>query len=641
MKWNPGLRTSFTLWALSVFLFLCLPAITWIGSELFELRQIFSRRYSRQRALDIRERTEQYMKGNISSVLQLADSPLVQAWMANENNETARAQAFASFANFSRTKENHPEVSAAIDSSLHYYFTNRLQSTLSPENPLNSWFFSSRARKERFALDIHFDPVVNQTRFWINAIVRDPVGGRFLGLVSAGIDISIFLRTMLKIDIKGAFITFFDETGLITGYREVHYINRSSINTILDLPTERQELTQAMESLRKSGKKHVELSLDHRGTRYHATLVYLPSIKWYALVFIDTQEVIQLERFVPVLATVLISIAVLFGTMLTYITFRLIHPIRLVTSVLKRIQAGDREIRVPVTHNDETGDLERICNAMADEMSIYTDQLEELVQKKTDELVQKNHELVDSLTYARIVQSGILPKHSSIAKRLPEHCIIWRPKNIVSSDLYWYKETGESVLIAVIDCAGHNIPGALMSMTVNSILDHIVWYLNDNPAAIISELDFLLSGSLDEEQDTEFSKKGIEIALLMLDTSTRSLSMACAGIPVYLCSGQTVETYLPEIGAIGLPSLERPLQLETHQRTMQAGDRIFISSDGIFSQAGSDGSLFGRPRLLEVLATSLSLPLKEQRNQILLSLDRFRQSLPQDDDITVFGFQIP
>ncbi len=643
MKWNPGLRASFSLWTLSVFLLLCLPAIIWIGSELFDLRQVFARRYSGQRALDIRERTEQYMKGNISSILQLADSPLVQLWMANEDSEAARTRAFASFDLFSRTMDNSPGVSAAVGRSLRYYFRNRFQTVLSPDNPVDDWFFKSRQRKERFALDIDFDPTLNQTRFWINATVRDPAGGHFLGVISAGIDISVFLQTMLEIDIDGAFIAFFNEEGLITGYREVRYITRSSISTILDVPTERQELSRAMETLRKSGKNRLELSLDHRGTRYHATLVHIPVIKWYALVFIDTSKVIQLDRFIPVLSTLLFSIVVLFGTMLTYTTLRLIRPIRRVASVMKRIQDGDEHIRVPVTHNDETGDLERACNAMADEISAYTTRLEEMVRHKTDELVRKNHELVDSLTYARIIQSGILPKRSHIAKRLPGHCLIWRPQNIVSGDFYWYKEIGESLLVAVVDCAGHGIPGAFMSMTANSILDHIVWYINDDPAAIISELDTLLAASLDDGPDQGFpdGRKGIEIALLMLTPADHSVRIACAGIPVYLCNGQTVEVCAPAAGTIGLPSAHRPPKLTNYCKTMNSGDRIFISTDGLFSQTGIDGSLFGRPRLQEILTTSLSMPLEEQRNQILLSFDRFRQSLPQDDDITVFGLEIP
>ncbi|HPN82528.1 MAG TPA: SpoIIE family protein phosphatase [Spirochaetota bacterium] len=643
MEWKPGLRVSFSLWTLAFFLVFFLPAIFWTGNELLDLRQHFAERYSRQRAIDIRERTEQYMKGNISSILQLADSPLVSQWMANEQDEQARSMAFASFDLFSNTMENNPGVSAAVKKSLRYYFRNRFQTILSPDNPVDDWFFKSLDRQERFALDIDFDPTLKLTRFWINATVRDQSGNKTLGIISAGIDITVFLKTMLTTGIDGAFIAFFDAQGIITGYRDIRFITRSSINTILDVPEERETLAQAMETLRKHGDTFKELSLDHRGTRYHASLVYIPVIKWYALVFIDTTRVIRLERFIPILATVLVSIFLLFGSMLLYTTLRLIRPIRRVTDVMKRIENGEEDARVPVTHDDETGDLERACNAMANEISAYTSRLEEMVRHKTDELVRKNHELVDSLTYARLIQSGILPKRTHIAKRIPQHCLIWRPQNIVSGDFYWYKEIGESLLIAVVDCAGHGIPGAFMSMTANSILDHIVWYIHDNPAAIILELDRILASSLDNDSGEPFPEehKGIEIALVMLTPSEQTVTVACTGIPVYLCDSVSVEIVSPSGGAVGLVSRNRSATPVTHTRKMVSGERIFISTDGLFSQTGVDGSLFGRPRFQEILTTSLSMTLEEQRNHILLSFDRFRQSLPQDDDITVFGLEIP
>jgi serine phosphatase RsbU (regulator of sigma subunit)/HAMP domain-containing protein len=540
--------------------------------------------------------------------------------------------------------ENNPGVSAAVGDSLRYYFRNRFQTMLSPDNPVDDWFYKSRAGNTRFALDIDFDPALNLTRFWVNAQVRDPASNRFLGVISAGIDISIFLRTMLEINIDGAFIAFFDDTGMITGYREVRYITRSSIITILDIPDERVHLTDAMQRLRDDRLKSQVLSLDHRGTRYHATLVYIPVINWYALVFIDTSKVVKLERFIPVLITVFVSIIVLFATMLAFTTLRLIRPIRRVTHVMQRIQAGEDDARVTVTHNDETGDLQRSCNAMADEISTYTSQLEEMVRHKTDELVRKNHELVDSLTYARIIQTGILPKRTHIGKRLPDHCLIWRPQNIVSGDFYWYKEIGESLLLAVVDCAGHGIPGAFMSMTANSILDHIVWYIHDEPAAIILELDTLLAASLDDDHEDSLSNelRGIEIALIMITPSAKTIKMASAGIPIYLCNNNSVEVINSNAGPIGMHSATASASTITNQsKTVHPGDRIFISTDGLFSQTGSDGSLFGRSRFQEILTTSLSISLDEQRNQILMSFDRFRQAQPQDDDITVLGLEIP
>jgi len=654
MNRRKSLRVMFSLWTLGTFLVICLPSIFWISREMLDLRRSFAERYSGQRASDIRNRTIQRMKSDLSSCFQLAESPAVRTWLKNEFDPTARAQAFGTFDAFSRNMENTPAVYAVVSSSLRYYLKNEFQSLISKNNPVDDWYFRSLSRSERFMLDIDYDPALDLTRFWINVPVHETAGGTSagaqytdtLGVVGTGLDISVFLRTMLEIDLEGSFITFFNARGIIMAYQNVQYINRNTIFSLLDLPSERTALSNLMQTAKNATAPVYalpSLSVEHRGTRYHASLAWIPLIDWYALVFIDTSAIISFERFLPLIGTISAALITLFVTMLVFTNRRLIRPIVRLSSVMTRMQGGDLEVRAQATGRDEIGELALACNAMADEIQGYTSRLEEMVRKRTEELVRKNHEMVDSISYARLIQSGMLPKRSRIAHRISDHSIIWRPRDIVSGDFYWYKEVEESLYLAVVDCTGHGVPGAFMTMTANAVLDHIIWYLNDDPAAMLMELDRLMRTTLNQDEASEAqSNDGLDIALVMIQPGRQTLVYSGARIPLFYLHEGTIELIRGDRQSIGYTNTEQVLSFSAHEIHYTPGDRIFISTDGLFDQTGGEKQKpFGTTRFGELILETASLDLEGQRNRILMELDRHSAEDGQLDDITVVALALP
>jgi serine phosphatase RsbU (regulator of sigma subunit)/HAMP domain-containing protein len=547
--------------------------------------------------------------------------------------------------------KNRPTVYSVVSSSLRYYLKNEFQSIISKNNPTDDWYFRTLARSERFMLNIEYNPTRNQTRFWINVPVHETTGGTqaeinytdTLGVVGTGLDISVFLRTMLDIDLNGSFITFFNNQGTIMGHQNISLINRSSVFSMLDLTSERTSLSNMMQRAHETPASLPSLTLNHKGTRYRASLVLIPILDWYALVFIDTNAIISLQRFIPLIGTMSAALITLLLAMLVYTNKRLIKPIVRISSIMTRMQGGDLEVRAPTGSKDEIGELALACNSMADEIKGYTSRLEEMVKKRTDELVRKNHEMVDSISYARLIQSGMLPKRSQISRLIPDHSIVWRPRDIVSGDFYWYKEAKDCLYLAVVDCTGHGVPGAFMTMTSNSVLDHIIWYLDDDPGAMLMELDRLMRTTLNQDEVSEAqSNDGLDIALVMIQPEKKSFTYSGARIPLFFLHGGQVEMIRGDRQSIGYTNYQQVLSFTTHERAYTPGDRIFISTDGLFDQTGGERvKPFGTTRFSELIVESANMDLAEQRKMILQALDKHAADCDQLDDITVFSLTLP
>ncbi|HPH01852.1 MAG TPA: SpoIIE family protein phosphatase [Spirochaetota bacterium] len=663
MNWRKSLRVMFSIWTLGTFLIICLPAIFWISSEMLDLRRSFADSLSGQKASDIKNRTIQRMKSDLSSCFQLAESPAVRSWLKNEFDPRARDLAFGTFDAFSKNMENNPAVYAVVSSSLRYYLKNEYQSLISKKNPVDDWYFRTISRPERFMLDIDYDPGLDLTRFWINVPVHETAGdagsaARYndtLGVVGTGLDISVFLKTMLRIEdtnrdeekkLKNAFIAFFNSRGIIMAYQNVNCINRTSIFSLLDIPNERTALSNLMTTVRNSesvSNTPPSLPLEHHGTQFHASLVWIPMIDWYALVFIDTSELISFDRFAPLIAIISAALVTLFLAMLFFTNNRLIKPIVRLSAIMTRMQGGDLEVRAEATGHDEIGELALACNAMADEIKGYTSRLEEMVRKRTEELVRKNHEMVDSISYARLIQSGMLPKRSRISHRISDHSIIWRPRDIVSGDFYWFKEVEDILYLAVVDCTGHGVPGAFMTMTANAVLDHVIWYLNDDPAAMLMELDRLMRTTLNQDDASDAqSNDGLDIALVMIQPEKHSFVYSGARIPLFFMHKGKVEMVRGDRQSIGYTNSEQVLSFTAHEINYVPGDRLFISTDGLFDQTGGDRAKpFGTTRFSELILETAGLDLEGQRNRILMELDTHAGGGGQLDDITVFALALP
>ncbi|CAE7472966.1 unnamed protein product [Symbiodinium microadriaticum] len=266
------------------------------------------------------------------------------------------------------------------------------------------------------------------------------------------------------------------------------------------------------------------------------------------------------------------------------------------------------------------------------------------VVEKSEELEQKNNDILDSIRYAKVIQTAILPPDNLFQKLLPESFVLFKPKDIVSGDFYWIYTKEEKVLFAASDCTGHGVPGAFVSMVGYNLLDKIVGeYGITEPAAILDRLNFEVAqtfrqkGEEEEEIGTKV-KDGMDIALVAFDTKTRTLEYAGAFNPLYLLRDDEIIEYKANRSPIGSFKAGEQEKFVNHKIDLKDGDCIYMFTDGFVDQFGGPrGKKFMAKRLRNTLVSIGLHPMAKQGEELQESIEDWMGDLEQVDDILGVG----
>ena len=270
---------------------------------------------------------------------------------------------------------------------------------------------------------------------------------------------------------------------------------------------------------------------------------------------------------------------------------------------------------------------------------IITAQKKEVEHQK-DLVEEKNKEILDSIYYAKRIQQAMLPFEESISSLLKELFIFYKPKDIVSGDFYWFMEKEGKCIIAAVDCTGHGVPGAFMSMIGNDLLNDIVGNRSiTDPGRILTELNKGIRSVL--KQDETSSRDGMDISLCTIDSRSRILQYAGANNPIWIIGHDKIFRELkPVKAAIGghtAPNQEyAAIQLE-----LNSGDMVYLFTDGFADQfGGPKGKKFKYKPMQELLLANSGRPPGEQKEEIAKVFESWKGSLEQTDDVTVIGVRL-
>lgn len=218
-----------------------------------------------------------------------------------------------------------------------------------------------------------------------------------------------------------------------------------------------------------------------------------------------------------------------------------------------------------------------------------TERLEKLVAERTQEIVEKNdilssqnHEIINSINYAKRLQDAILPSEKSMKQLFKDSFVIYKPKDIVSGDFYWVEEMDDNLFFAVADCTGHGVPGAMVSVLGNNSLNRCInEFKLREPAEILDKLTELIENTLNKNATSV--SDGMDITLCVWDKKSK-LQFAGANNPLYLIrNGELIETK-GDKQPIGKFFKREPFT--THEFELKAGDSIYLFSDGYADQFG-------------------------------------------------------
>jgi len=265
-----------------------------------------------------------------------------------------------------------------------------------------------------------------------------------------------------------------------------------------------------------------------------------------------------------------------------------------------------------------------------------------IATQQRDEIAQREKEIMDSIYYAKRIQTAIMPTAGYI-NSIIENFILFRPRDIVSGDFYYFKQVDKYAIIVAADCTGHGVPGAFMSMLGSAYINEIVTsqQQNFNTGHMLDLLRESIIESLKQTGRVDEAKDGMDIAMCILDLETRNLQFSGAFNPIYVVRNGEISEYAADRMPIGIHDNVN-VGFTTHEMQMQKDDVVYIFSDGYASQfGGKNGRKIMTSRFKKILLDISSLPLEEQRTVLNDKIEAWMGvDYDQVDDILVMGFKV-
>jgi len=262
------------------------------------------------------------------------------------------------------------------------------------------------------------------------------------------------------------------------------------------------------------------------------------------------------------------------------------------------------------------------------------------IKKQKDELDVLVKSIKDSITYAERIQKAMMPSEFLIKKLLNESFVLYRPKDIVSGDFYWIAEKGDKIFIAAVDCTGHGVPGAFMSIIGFDLLRNITREQGvEDPAEILNRLSYGVSETFSKNIGEQSVKDGMDMALVVLNKSENTLEYAGALNPLYIIRDDELIEIKGNRFSIG--SVENDDKFDNHKVALQKNDMVYIFSDGYADQFGGTlGKKYKFRRFRHTLLTISNMPVAKQKSFLNENIENWMGDLEQIDDILIIGFRI-
>jgi serine phosphatase RsbU (regulator of sigma subunit)/HAMP domain-containing protein len=294
-----------------------------------------------------------------------------------------------------------------------------------------------------------------------------------------------------------------------------------------------------------------------------------------------------------------------------------------------------------VKMRDELAESERILEQKVIERTAEVVRQNEEINHQREKLEELYKDVTDSIRYAKRLQDSILPTEHYIEKSIPDSFVLFKPKDIVSGDFYWFSETENKILFSAVDCTGHGVPGAFMSLIGANALNQIVQNKIDQPSIILDELNRLSSEALNKtDEGRDKVRDGMDLALCSINRDFTILEYAGANNPLYLIRGEEIQDIKADKFAIA--SFEHgEMNYTNHVIELQKGDVIYIFSDGYADQFGGvKGKKFMYKQFRDLLLSIKDEKMHKQKEILNNKIEEWKGSFEQVDDILVIGIRI-
>jgi len=297
---------------------------------------------------------------------------------------------------------------------------------------------------------------------------------------------------------------------------------------------------------------------------------------------------------------------------------------------------GTSQIRHDVTHKVK---LEEV-----------TKNLEKIVEEKTRDLKELYKKMMDSIKFASLIQSSLLPDKTIIDNVFEDSFVLWKPKDIVGGDIYLFEIviSEDEVVVMVIDCTGHGVPGALVTMIVKAVAKEITSYLKENktfevsPAWILKYFNKAIKNFIKQDSNNILNNVGFDGGIIYYDRSKQILKFAGANIPLfYIDSEKKVKMIKGDRQSVGYKECDVNYEYQEHTLLVEKGMKFYMTTDGFIDQLGGEKEYpFGKKRFMKLIESVYGYSMRDQHDLFVSALDEYRGEYEQNDDITVLGAEI-
>lgn len=586
---------------------------------------------------------------------QFSHSVVLQEWM-NDPNSANKSLRLQQEVRRVRQGLHQKSLFFGLDSTLRYYYEDdktplNLMSPyiLREDNLADQWYFRLRQDPSSVNLNIDFDAKIQDSRIWINIPINQ--NGRLIGAVGTGLDISLFLDAFLTSEDPSVTQIIVNELGdvllhpdesLIQFDKHGALLSNKALHSML-VDDEQEEL----DNLLKLAKKTPELAVNRifntkNKSKIIISLSYLPLLNWNVVTVVDLHKAnfINDSIIIYIIAFVILFIILLLICFGLVVNRLVISPITMLQQYAKSIADGVFDVDTKKYMNDEIGDLSHSLFLMAEQIQKNTQDLERTVQQRTElleisnkHLFNVNKKLEDSIEYASLLQKAILPKNE-MARVLGDQCaVLWEPKDRVGGDFYMLHRKENTFLLGVIDCAGHGVPGALMTMLMRAAIDSSISQIGINdPAALLSLTDHTIRTMMSDLQSAQLVAANADAGFIYADPSQGILKFAGAKMNLYGTDGQTVNEWpggrrsLADRKKGEYANIELPL----------FGAQYYLVTDGFLDQSGGSKHFgFGKKRFRDLIIDNAHLSPAAQGIKFMDNLSLYKGELLQRDDITL------
>ena len=285
-------------------------------------------------------------------------------------------------------------------------------------------------------------------------------------------------------------------------------------------------------------------------------------------------------------------------------------------------------------------DFTRIIRSFNNQVVKYHGYIIDITDRKKIEqdLQASRQKITDSIEYASLIQNSMLADSSILDRYFDEHFLIWEPKDIVGGDIYIIEEFADGVLVSLVDCTGHGVAGAFMTMITKSGFKNILNSRNyNNPARVLKDLNLYLKDVL----DTKRGDLGLDASVLFFDKTKKEIVFAGAKIALITVSDKNLKIFKGDRVSLGYKQAKLDFEFTNHVFQVDSEMKFYTTTDGFIDQNGGDKSFpFGNRKLKNLILELNDLNFEKQREFFLKALREYQGFEERSDDISFLGFKI-